>query len=251
MLKPLAILITAILVVGAISPSVYGQAERPKTYGVLIDNTRSLEKRFDHVKLFSERVIDEVHKQGPVQLFNFKWTRSPSDSFMTDQVQTYEGRNYEKAVGTLGVDWTQDEDILTRYIKGLGIIRGQTDLFGAIRFVAESLNANTANSKDAPPEKVMILITDGEHRMEEIGSSRTETEDERSKRDSKLRKYLEESGIKVYAIGITSELDTGENRRLRAENFLIRLTKETGGRVVFSRSKQPDVDKLVNQLLGP
>jgi cell division GTPase FtsZ len=97
----------------------------------------------------------------------------------------------------------------------------------------------------------MILITDGEHRMEEIGSSRTETEDERSKRDSKLRKYLEESGIKVYAIGITSELDTGENRRLRAENFLIRLTKETGGRVVFSRSKRVEIDKLVNQLLQP
>jgi acyl-CoA reductase-like NAD-dependent aldehyde dehydrogenase len=86
--------------------------------------------------------------------------------------------------------------------------------------------------------------------MEMIGTSRTETEDERSKRDSKLRKFLKDSGIKVYAIGITGDVDTGENRRLQAENFLSRLTKETGGKVVFSRSKQADIDKLVNQLLG-
>ena len=56
-----------------------------------------------------------------------------------------------------GIDWTQDEGILTRYIEGLGIIRLQTDLFGAIRYVAESLNANSANSRDAPSDKILYL----------------------------------------------------------------------------------------------
>jgi hypothetical protein len=249
MLKSIAIVLSVIFVIG---PSVYAQSERSKAYGLLIDNTRSLEKQFDQVKLFSERVVDQVHKQGPVQLFSFKWTRDVPGFVMTNGVQSYEGGNYDRAIGTLGIDWTQDPDVLTRYIKELGLVKGQTELFGAIRSVAESLNANTANSKDAPSDKVIILITDGEHRMEMIGTSQpTETDDERSRRDSKLRKYLKDSGIKVYAIGLTGQLDTGENRRLRAENYLSRLTKETGGRVVFSRSKQADIDKLVNQLLEP
>src|SRR5688572_8056005 len=124
MLKTLAIVITAI-VIGPISHSVYAQADRSKAYGLLIDNTRSLEKQFDQVKLFSERVVDRVHKQGPVQLFSFKWTRTASDFVMTNAVQSYEGGNHDRAIGTLGIDWTQDEDILTRYIQGLGLVKGQ------------------------------------------------------------------------------------------------------------------------------
>ena len=51
----------------------------------------------------------------------------------TNGAQSYEGGNYDRAIGTLGIDWSQDEDILTRYIERLGIVKGQTDLFGAIR----------------------------------------------------------------------------------------------------------------------
>lgn len=251
MLKVVPIVITAIFVISAISHSVYAQAERPRVYGLLIDNTRSLEKQFKQVKLFSERVVEQVHKQGPVQLFSFKWTRDAADFVMTNGTQSYEGGNHDRAIGTLGIDWTQDKDILTRYIEQLDIVKGQTDLLGTIRSVAESLNSTTVTSKTPLADKVIILITDGEHRMEMIGSQQTETDDERSRRESKLRKYLKDSGIKVYAIGITEELDTGENRRLRAENYLRRLTKESGGRAVFYRSKPADIDKLVNQLLAP
>lgn len=256
MLKSLAIVVSAILVIGAISHSVYAQAEGSKAYGLLIDNTRSLEKRFEQVKLFSKRVVDQVHTRGPVQLFSFTWTRDASYFVVPNNVDRYEGGNYDRAIASLGVDWTQDGGVLTRYVEGLELVGGQTDLFAAIRSVADSLNNNQSNSKDAPSEKVLILITDGDHRMEMIGTSQpTETDDERKKRDSRLRKYLKDTGIKVYAIGITGELDTGslagESRRLRAENFLTKVTKETGGKVVFSRSRNADIDKLVNQLLGP
>jgi hypothetical protein len=252
MLKSLAVVISAIFVIASISPSVYAQAERSKAYGLLVDNTRSLEKRFGQVKLFTKRVVDQVHTRGPVQLFSFRWTRDTSYFVIPNRLDRYEGGNYDRAVATLGIDWTQDRDILTRHVEGLDLVRGQTDLFGAIRSVAESLNDAASNSKDATSDKVIILITDGEHRMEIIGTSQpTETDDERRRRDSELRKYLKDSGIKVYAIGITGDLDTGENRRLRAEDYLSKVTKETGGRVVFSRSKNAEVDKLVNQLLGP
>jgi hypothetical protein len=162
-LKSLAIAIAAIFVIGPTPHSVHAQSERPKVYGLLIDNTRSLEKRFDQVKLFSERVVDQVHQQGPVQLFNFTWTRSSSEFVMTTVVQRYEGGNYDQAIGTLGIDWTQDEGLLTRYIEGLGIVKGQTDLFGAIHSIAESLNSKTANSQGPSSDKIIILITDGEH----------------------------------------------------------------------------------------
>ena len=257
MLRSLAIVISALLVIGAISHSVCAQAERLKAYGVLIDNTRSLEKRFDQVKLFSKRVVDQAHTRGPVQLFNFKWTRDTSYFVMRRFPERSEGGNYDRAIASLGVDWTQDESILTRYVEGIDLVRGQTDLFGAIRSVAESLNDSPGNSKDATSDKIIILITDGDHRMEMIGTSQpTETNDERRRRDGNLRKYLKDSSIKVYAIGITGELDTGsqgggDSPRLRAENFLSRVTRETGGKVVFSRSKHAEIEELVSQLLGP
>jgi hypothetical protein len=256
MVKSLAIVILAIFVLGIISHSVDAQTEKPKAYGVLIDNTRSLEKRFDQVKLFSKRVVDQVNTRGPVQLFSFKWTRDAASFVVPNNVERYEGGNYDRAIATRGVDWTQDASVLTRYIQELDLVKGQTDLFGAIRSVAESLNDDQATSKHATSEKVIVLITDGDHRMEMIGTLQpTETDDERRKRDSKLRKYLKDSGIKVYAIGITGDLDTGSimgsSPRLRAENYLSKVTKETGGKVVFSRSKQAEIDKLVSELLGP
>ena len=256
MLKSLTVVITAVFLIGPISHSVYAQAETSKAYALLIDNTRSLEKQFDQVKLFSKRVVDQVHTRGPVRLFSFTWTRDASYFVVPSRgIDHYEGGNYDRAIATLGVEPTQDGGVLTRYIEELDIVKGHTDLFGAIRSVAESLNDNR-NSKDATSDKIIILVTDGDHRMEMIGTTQpTETDDERIRRDSKLRKYLKDSGIKVYAIGITGELDTGslmgQSRRLRAENYLSKVTKETGGRVVFSRSKDADIDKLVNQLLGP
>lgn len=257
MLKSLTLVVWTIFAIGAVSCPIFAQAERPKAYALLIDNTRSLEKRFDQVKLVSKRLVDQVHTRGPVQLFSFTWTRDDSYFVIPDRTERYEGGSYDRAIGTLGVDWTQDANILTQYINGLAIVMGHTDLFGAVRFVAESLNANRGSSKTATLDKVMILITDGDHRMELIGRSQpTETDDERRKRDSKLRKYLKDSGIKVYAIAITDDLDTGslmggESPKLRAENYLRRVTKETGGNVVFTRSRHPEIDKLVNQLLGP
>lgn len=50
-MKSLPIVIAAFFVIGPISHSIYAQAERPKAYALLIDNTRSLDKRFDQVKL--------------------------------------------------------------------------------------------------------------------------------------------------------------------------------------------------------
>ena len=253
LLQSLALVISAVFFTG-ISSSIAAQGGNPQAYGVLIDNTRSLEKRFDQVILVSKHVVGHVSSRGQVQLFSFNWTRDESYFVMPRRgIDHPEGGNYDRAVGAVGVGWTQDGRSLEQYIEGLSVVRGHTDLFGAIRSVAESLNAKSGDSKNAELEKIIILVTDGDHRMEMFGGSSTETDDERKKRDSTLRKYLKENGIRVYAVGITDDLDSSsmmeESPRLRAENFLRKLTKETGGRVVFSRSKNPNLDQLVNELL--
>jgi hypothetical protein len=251
--QSLALVIFTVFITGISSP-IAAQAEKPKAYGVLVDNTRSLEKRFDQIILVSKHVVNHVSSRGPVQLFSFKWTRDESYFVIPiSGVDHYEGGNYDRAVGTMGLAWTQDSRSLEQYIAGLSVVRGHTDLFGAIRSVAESLDAKSGDSNNAQLEKIIILVTDGDHRMEMFGGGSIETDDERKKRDGTLRKYLKESRIKVFAVGITDGLDSssmmGESPRLRAENFLRKLTKETGGRVVFSRSKNPNADQLVNELL--
>lgn len=104
MLKSLVIVISAIFVIGPISHSVYAQADTSKAYALLIDNTRSLEKRFDQVKLFSKRLVDEVHPRGPVRLFSFTWTRDASYFVIPYNVDRYESGNYDTAIASLGGD---------------------------------------------------------------------------------------------------------------------------------------------------
>jgi len=67
-------------------------------------------------------------------------------------------------------------------------------------------------------------------------------------------KELKATGVKVYAIGLIRQLDADTLIRIspreRAETFLTKITKETGGRAVFPKSKKIDVDGLLNELLG-
>lgn len=86
MLKSLTVVILAIFIIGPMSHSIYAQAERSKAYGLLIDNTRSLEKQFDQVKLLSKSVVDQVHTRGQVQLFSFTWTQDASYRVEPDHV---------------------------------------------------------------------------------------------------------------------------------------------------------------------
>ena len=253
-MRSLRLAIRTLLIVGSLSTPLFAQAEKPKAYGVLIDNTRSLEKQFQQVITIGSRTVDRVREQGIVSLFSFKPTRDHSYYAVRHATERYEGGSFDRAVAVLGVDWTQDLTVLTRYVDGLTIVKGDTDLFGAIRLIGEALNVKAETSANANLDKIIILITDGEHRMELIGRSQpTETDDERRKRDSRLRRYLKDNGVRVYAIGLTGDLDTGsiyhESPRLRAENFLTKLTKDTGGRVIFSRSKQPKIQALLDDLL--
>ncbi len=236
--------------------SVHGQTERKTIYAVLLDNTRSLEKQFPQIVTVGKRLIEEIRQRGSVSIFSFQSKRVASNFVALNSVDRYEGGNYDRAVSTLGVESTQDETALSRYLSQVAIVKGNTDLFGAIKMIADFLDSRLNVQPDLSLNRVMILITDGDHRMDEAAGLEqpTETDNERARIEKQLVGMVRARHIKVYAVAFTRDLDTTalfrKSRRLSAEDFLTKITKETGGRVVFAaKSKNLDADRMVTELL--
>lgn len=202
--------------------------------------------------MLGQAVAKHLHQRGPILLMDFKLNLNSKFFGIYDANDAAEGRNNEQASGVVKVDWTENEDTLNKHLETLTLARGNTDLFGAIQLAAEELNAKINAGQGALQNKVLILITDGEHRIEMLGSSDAEA-DERKERQGKLLKKLKESGIKVFAIGLLEDLNPHSGRyrtttRERAESFLKTITKQTGGQVVFATRKKFDADQIVAQL---
>jgi hypothetical protein len=218
-------LVLALLLALSLSNTVLAQAEQKTAYGILIDNTGSMRSQFDLVVRLSKGIVEQTHQRGPISLFPFKTQGSKSNPV---------------AVVSSDIGWSQDKTILYKYIDSIFVVPGQTTLMDGINAIAEKLNTKVSVDKDALAAKIIFLITDGEDRFSKIS-------------EKELIKALKESGVKVYAIGLVKELDNEgglirKAPRERAVAFLEKLTKGTGGRVVFSKSKKVDVDTLLNEL---
>ena len=194
------------------------------SYGVLIDNTGSMRSQFPGVVMISKALVEMTHQRASISLFNFK-----SEGAAWDRV----------AVITSGTAWTQDKTLLYDYINSLYIVPGATTLKDAINTIAGQLNARTGPDKDE--DKAIFVVSDGEDRV-----SKT--------KERELIKTLKESGIKVYAIGLVEELDppglVRRGQREPASAFLKKITKETGGRVIFPKRGQNDIDALLRELIA-
>ncbi|HXH70001.1 MAG TPA: vWA domain-containing protein [Pyrinomonadaceae bacterium] len=200
----------------------FGQNEKKIAYGILLDNTGSLRTQFSSVKNIGKVVVREVGKKGSIALFNFETVNKKN----TTEVQ----------VGTI---WGQDEKDIYKYIDDLKIVSGGTRLSNAVFSASNAVNSKVEQEKDDFSERVLILITDGAER-------------ESNAQQKKLIKTLKEDKVKVYAIGLIEELSTedafgGISPKVKAKYFLKEITKETGGRVVFPKSKQT-VEEIVKDL---
>lgn len=65
---------------------------------------------------------------------------------------------------------------------------------------------------------------------------------------------MKENRIKVYAIGLLEALGTdggfvGASPQVKSKDFLKKITKETGGRVIFPKEKQT-VEDIVKDLFA-
>ncbi len=207
----------------ALSAGVLAQVEKKVATAVLIDNTGSMRSQFNLVIDLSRGIAAQAQPRGPVKLFTFMPQGTGPSSI---------------AIISSKVGWTEDQRPLEATIDDLYVVPGQTKLVDAIMSLALDLNEKVALSPDSYSSKVIFLVTDGEDRSSKIG-----TKD--------LIKLLKDSNIQVNAIGLIEELENDRfgsaTKRADAKDLLERLTKETGGRVVFS-GRRAAVDEVLRQL---
>lgn len=203
-----------LLFLGLFNPAMAQEAK--VSYGVLIDNTGSLRSQLNDVLTIAKGVVEFNYQKASIALFNFR-----SDGDQKKPV----------AVVASGTGWTQDKVRLNDYLDNLYIVPGQTTLKDAINAIAQELN--TKASVDKTINKSIVIISDGEDRASKI-------------KETELIKTLKDGGIRVYAIGLTRELDDDDD----AKSFLKKLTHETGGRVIFPKSIPINVDDMLRALFA-
>ena len=204
----------------------FAQSEKKAAYGILIDNTGTMRTQFGNVQILSNALAQNATQRGLISLFNF-------------ETQGREKNPFAKV--TSGTEWSQDKNALEKYIAGLKVVPGQTVLFDAIRSIAKVTDAKGNSEKLS--EKIIILITDGEDRASEVT-------------EKQLLKELKESGVKVYAIGLVTELESeqsifGDSSKGKATKFLKKVAKETGGNAIFPKlKKDTKVEDLLTELFA-
>jgi len=205
---------------------VSAQSEKKAAFGVLLDNTVTLRTQFGNVQILGKVIVQNASQRGFVSLFNFETSSDSKKPF---------------AVIGSGSEWSEDKNALEKYVDTMQVVGGQTTLLDAIRSVAKAVDSK-ANAEKLS-EKIIILVTDGEDRASEVT-------------EKQLIKELKESGLKVYAIGLVQELDssrgfTRDSSQNKSKNFLKKITKETGGNVIFPKlKKDTEAKDLLTELFA-
>lgn len=191
------------------------QQQKKFAYSLLIDNTGSMRSQFNTELRLGLEIVRQVHEHGNVSIFDFH--------------SQGVGRGI-KVLPVALVEETQNEDLLIRALDGLYIEGGQTTLLDAIKLMSDSLSRQPAETN-----KVIIVITDGEDRFSTISKKQ-------------LIEHLKQQKIAVFAVGLVEEL---EGKKGKAVELLNALTKETGGRAVFPKSKSYTVNEVIRELALP
>jgi Mg-chelatase subunit ChlD len=216
--KTLGLLLTVLLLL-SVSATCEAQEKKKIAYGVFVDNSGSMRTQFERVIQLSKAVTDQIRGGGPVSIFDFH-----------SQGKLQQGR----AVAIARIEQTQDARLLEQSIDDLYVEGGLTTLLDAIQIMAERLSETAAGPDYS--DRVIILITDGEDRKSVV-------------RQKQLMLRLSELKIRVYAIGLVEQLESGS--RSKAGDLLTAITKETGGRVVFPKSNSQDIQSILSELALP
>jgi uncharacterized protein with von Willebrand factor type A (vWA) domain len=145
------VLFLAVLVLPTLT---FAQSEKKGAYGILLDNTGTMRTQFETVKTLGKAVAQDVSKRGIVSVFNFETQGDIND------------RKNFFAVATSGTEWSQDKNVIEKYIDNINIAAGKTTLWDAIRSMAKATDEKTKAEKLS--EKIIVLITDGEDRDSEV-----------------------------------------------------------------------------------
>jgi Ca-activated chloride channel family protein len=198
--------------------SFFGKDELPVSYGLVIDNSNSLEKQLNSVKEASKIIVSKIRPKDQAFLVRFIYS---------NQI-------------TKLVEMTSDHSVL---LEGLNLMRpemGQTALIDAA-YVSADYISKFKSDDGSNRRRVLILITDGEDRASFY------TRD-------KLLQLLQKSGVEIYAIGLIKELSpegglVRKSPRVVAIDLLERLAKDTGGQAFFLKSES-ELPRVVDEMMS-
>ena len=213
------------LILGLFVANVFAQAEKRATYGILFDNTGSMNEQLPRQQEIAKEVISQFAEQGPISIFSFATDRSTSPPL---------------ARAIVGIECSKDKDLFSKQIAGVSQVYGQTTLLDGIRLSIESLSKPPAGCENTS-EKSLILMSDGEDR-----ASKTTLEE--------LVKILKEKEVKVYVVGLLDNFADatfiGKSPVKMYKGFLEKVAIESGGRVIFPQKKE-SAKEIVKQLFEP
>lgn len=137
-------------------------------------------------------------------------------------------------------EFTTDNTALLKALDQIYLQKGQSAVIDALYIGADYVVKH--NKENDGRRKVVVLFSDGEDRNSYY-------------RQEELMKLLRETGVQVFVLGFTSELNKQQgfirtmSVRERAEKLLTTVAEETGGRVFFPATKQVMVDSAAQIIL--
>ncbi|HET6891031.1 MAG TPA: VWA domain-containing protein [Pyrinomonadaceae bacterium] len=191
--------------------------ERPVIYGLVIDTSGSMRTQLPKIIDTAKKIIE---------------TNRPNDeAFIVSFVTSTRILLLQET--------TSDKLQMLNALNKLFIEGGQTAVIDAVYLSAQKLLKTEPSDQKLKPRKALILITDGEDRSSAY-------------KEEQLLSMLQNSELKIFAIGLVEELDSTEafirrSPRERAVRLIERFTKETGGRAFFPRNKE-DFTKVADEI---
>ena len=137
-------------------------------------------------------------------------------------------------------EFTTDNTALLKALDQIYLQKGQSAVIDALYIGADYVVKH--NKENAGRRKVVVLFSDGEDRNSYY-------------RQEQLMKLLSETGVQIFILGFTSELNKQQrfirtmSVREKAEKLLTTVAEETGGRVFFPATKQVLVDSAAQIIL--
>jgi Ca-activated chloride channel family protein len=175
--------------------SFLNKREGPLNYGLVVDTSGSLRTQFVRVMSTAADLISMNSPDDQTFLIRF---------ISSDKIETVQ-------------DWTSDQALLRKGLDSLFIEGGQSAILDAVYESGKHL-FQRLKSASTPRRAGLVLITDGE----DMQSYYTERQ---------LLKLIRDLNVQVFIIGFTGEL--GKKSNIKANNLLIKLAQESGGRVFF------------------
>jgi Ca-activated chloride channel family protein len=190
----------------------FAKEELPVSYGIVLDNSGSVEP------------ILKVLRATAGSLINTNQTGD--ETFLLRFVDSAEIR--------LITDFTSDRDALISGLMQMRTEGGQTAVIDAVYMAVE--HAAARRKPGERRRRALVLISDGEDRASYY-------------RKEQLIKLIRQSGVQIFVIGLTGELDKEsgfirKSPRERAVALLESIASESGGRAFFPEFKKKNVEEL-------